>query len=105
MGNVHQTAGQVTGLRGAQSGVGQALAGAVLGDEVFQGGQAVLGVGFDRPGNDLALRVRHEASHSGDLADLHPVASGAGADHDVEIVVREEVLLHAVGDRVGAFGP
>ncbi len=38
--NVNQTAGQVTGIRGTQSGIGQTFTGAMGGDEVFEGGKA-----------------------------------------------------------------
>ena len=75
LGDVHQTTGQVTRLCGTQCGIGQALTRAVLGDEVFQHGQAVAVVGLHRSRNDLALRVGHEASHACDLVNLHHVSS------------------------------
>ncbi len=45
--HVDQTAGQVTGVGGTQSRIGQALTGASGGDEVFQHGQALTEVCLD----------------------------------------------------------
>ena len=103
--DVDQTTGQVTGFCGTQCGIGQTLTRAVLGDEVFEHGQAFTVVGLDRTRDDLALRVGHEASHTCNLADLHPVASSTGLDHDVHVVVIMEVVAHGARDLVGAFGP
>ena len=103
--DVDQTTGQVTGFCGTQCGIGQTLTRAVLRDEVLEHGQAFAVVGLDRTRDDLALRVSHEASHTCDLADLHPVASCTGLDHDVHVVVIMEVVAHGFGDLVGAFGP
>ena len=64
--HVHQPAGQVTRVGGAQRGVGQALAGAAGGNEVFQHVQAFAVVGADRHLNGapgvLAIRPRMPAS-------------------------------------------
>ena len=46
--DVHQAAGQVTGIRCTQSGIRQTLARAVRGDEVFLRGEAFAEVGADR---------------------------------------------------------
>ncbi len=43
LGDVDQTAGQVTGVGGLQGGVGQTLTGTVGGDEVLQHRQALRG--------------------------------------------------------------
>ena len=84
LGDVDETPGQVARVGGAQGGVGQTLAGAVGGDEVLEHRQALTEVGLDRAGDDLAPRVGDQAAHAGDLADLHDVAAGAGADHHVD---------------------
>ena len=47
LGDVDHSAGQVTGVGGTQSGIGQALTGAAAGDEVLQGGQALAVVCLD----------------------------------------------------------
>ena len=75
--HVHQAPGEVPGVGGAQRGVGQALAGAVGGDEVLQHGQALAEAGLDRPRDGLALGVGDQAPHAGDLPDLHRVTTGA----------------------------
>ncbi len=103
--DVDQTPGQVTGVGGPQRGVGEALAGAVRGDEVLQHGQALAEVGLDRPRDDLALRVGHQAAHAGDLAHLHHVAAGTRVDHDVDRVGPREVGLHLLGHLAGRLGP
>ena len=86
--DVHQTTGQVARVGGPQRGVGQTLAGTVRGDEVLQHGQALAEVRLDRARDDLALRVGHQTTHAGDLADLHPVTAGARGDHHVDGVRR-----------------
>src|SRR6266567_2209985 len=55
--NVDETAGQVAGISGLERGIGQALARAVRGDEVFQDGQAFAEVGGDGCLNDFAGRL------------------------------------------------
>ena len=47
LGDVHHAAGQVTGVCGTQSGIGQALTGATAGDEVLQSGQTLAVVCLD----------------------------------------------------------
>ena len=53
VGDVHQAAGQVTGIRRLQGGIGQTLTGTVRGDEVFEHRHAFLQVGHDRVLDDL----------------------------------------------------
>ena len=105
LGDVHQTTGQVARLCGTQCGIGQTLTRAVLGDEVFQHGQAVAVVGLHRSRNDLALRVGHEASHACDLVDLHHVSSCTGLHDDGQVVLGVEVFLDSLGNLAGALGP
>ena len=45
---IDELAGQVTGVRGLQRGIGQTFAGAVRGDEVFEHGQTFAEVRGDR---------------------------------------------------------
>ena len=84
--HVHQPPGEVPGVGGSQRGVGQSLARAVGGDEVLQHGQALAEVRLDRPRDDLALRVGDEATHAGELADLHDVPARARVGHHVDRV-------------------
>ena len=76
LGDVHQTAGQVTGVGRTEGRVGQALAGTVGRDEVLADRQPFDEVGLDRTLDDLALRIRHQASHAGQLTDLLERTSG-----------------------------
>src|SRR6478609_6974527 len=103
--HVDQTTGQVPRVGGAQRGVGQALAGTVRGDEELQHGQTLAEVRADRSRDDVALRVRHQATHTGDLAQLHPVTTSTRGDHPVDGVGARQVRLHLLGDLVGRLGP
>ena len=70
LGNIHQAAGQITGVGGLERGIGQTFAGAVGGDEVLENRQAFAEIGGNRGFDDLAGRFGHEPPHTGQLADL-----------------------------------
>ena len=101
LGDVDQPAGQVARVRGAQRGVGEALAGAVGRDEVLEHGQALHEVGLDRTLDDLALRVGHQPAHPGQLADLRERAAGTGVGHHEDGVHLVEVAVQRLADLVG----
>src|SRR6266566_6206587 len=109
--NVDETAGQVAGISGLERRIGQALARAVRGDEVFQDGQAFAEVGGDGCLDDFAGRLSHQAAHAGELADLLFRSACAGVRHDVDgIDVALFVLVlegpeHFVGDFFGDVAP
>ena len=105
LGDVDQAPGQVAGVGGAQRGVGEALAGAVGRDEVLEHRQALHEVGLDRALDDLALRIGHQASHAGELADLLERAAGAGVGHHEDRVELVEVVLHRLADLLGGLVP
>ena len=105
LGDVDQATGQVTGVGGAQRRVGEALSGAVGRDEVLEDRQALHEVGLDRPLDDLALRVGHQAAHPGQLADLLERSTGAGVGHHEDRVELVEVVLHRLRDLVGGLVP
>ena len=86
--HVHQTTRQVTGVRGLQRGIGQALTCAVRGDEVLQHVQAFAEVRGDRRFDDGAVRLRHQAAHTGQLANLRCGTARAGVGHHVDGVER-----------------
>ena len=54
---IDELAGQVTGIGGLERGIGQTLAGAVGGDEVFQHGEAFAEVRGDGALDDFAARA------------------------------------------------
>ena len=75
--DVHEAAGEVTGVRRLERGVGQTLTCAVGRDEVLEHGQSFAEVRLDRAFDDLAdasgqllLRLRHQSAHTGELTDL-----------------------------------
>ena len=105
LGDVDQAAGEVAGIRRAEGGIGKALAGAVGGDEVLQHGEPLAEGRADGLGDDLAVRVGHEAAHPGHLPDLGDVALGAGAGHVVERAVLGEALGDVGLDAAGRLGP
>ena len=105
LGDVDQTAREVAGVGGTQRRVRQALTGAVGGDEVLQDAQALTVVRLDRALDEALLGVGHQSTHTGELADLVPVASGPGDHHLVDGVALREVLAHRLGDLGGGLGP
>ena len=105
LGDVDQSPGQVAGVGGAQRRVGEALAGAVGGDEVLEHRQALHEVGLDRALDDLALRIRHQAAHPGELADLLERSARSRVGHHEDRVELVEVVLHRLRDLVGGLVP
>src|SRR5665647_1122212 len=103
--DIHQTTGQVTRVGGTQRGVGQTLSGAVRRDEELQDGQTLTEVRLDRARDDLALGVGHQATHAGDLTQLHPVTARARGHHPVDGVGVREIGFHLLGDLVGRLRP
>ena len=82
LGHVNEAASEIAAVGGAEGGVGETLAGAVGGDEVLQGGEALAEAGLHRTLDDAAFGVAHQAAHTGHLLDLGDVALGAGGGHD-----------------------
>src|SRR5258708_21822835 len=84
--DVNQTAREVARVGGFQSRIGQAIAGAVRRDEVFEHCQPFTEVGRDRSLDDFARRFRHQSAHPGELTDLLFRSSSAGIGHNVNRV-------------------
>ena len=103
--DVDEAAGEVARVGGPERSVRETLAGAVRRDEVLEDGEALHEVGLDRAGDDLALRIGHQAAHAGELADLVERSARAGVGHHVDRVRRLEVVHHPVGDLVGRARP
>ena len=103
--DVDQTPGQITRVGRPQRRVGEALAGAVGRDEVLEHRQALHEVGLDRALDDLALRIRHQAAHPGELADLLERSARSRVGHHEDRVELVEVVLHRLGDLVGGPVP
>lgn len=94
LGNVHQTAGQITGVCRAQSGIGQRLTAAVRALEEFQNRQAFAEVCLNRHFQRAAGRGRHHAAHAGELGNLRNGTTSAGIRHHADRVE----LVHVVHD-------
>ena len=111
LGHVHEFAGHVAGVRSLERGVGETLAGAVGGDEVFQHRKTFAEVGNDRALDNLAGRFGHQAAHAAELLDLGLVTPRAGIDHHeqrrslVLAIVVLDFAVERIGDRVGRLGP
>ena len=105
LGDVDEAPGQVARVRRAQRRVGKSLSGAVGGDEVLEDREALHEVGLDRPLDDFAFRIRHQAAHAGELADLFERAAGARVGHHEDRVQLVEVVLHRLRDLVGGPVP
>ncbi len=103
--DVDETPRQVARVRRAERRVREALAGAVGRDEVLEHRQALHEVGLDRALDDLALRVRHEAAHARELADLLERSARPGVGHHEDRVQLVERPLHRVCDGVGGLRP
>ena len=92
--DVDETTGQVARVGGTQGRVGQTLAGTVRRDEVLRHRQTLAVRGDDRTRDDLTLRVVHQTTHTGDVADLQPVTTSTRGHHAVDGVVLREVRPH-----------
>src|SRR5215213_2330033 len=105
LGDVDETAGQVARVGGTQGRVGLALSGAVGRGEVLEDREAFHKVGLHGLLDDLTLRVRHQATHTGELGEVVVVTTGAGVGHHVDRVQAPEVVLHRLLDFVLGLGP
>src|SRR5438477_1613078 len=103
--DVDETPRQVARVGGAERRVGEALTGTVRRDEVLEHRQALHEVRLDRALDDLALRIRHQSAHAGELTELRERSAGARVGHHEERVQLVEVLEHRLGDRVGRLRP
>ena len=118
--HVHQTAGQVTGVRRLQGGIGQTFTGTVSGDEVLEYVQALTEVTGDRRFDDGTIRLRHQTTHTGQLTNLCRGAPRTGIGHHKDRVegtllfvlavtvfhhFDAQVFHHCLGDLVVGTGP
>src|SRR5713226_6646354 len=109
--DVDEAAGEVSGIGGFESRVGQPLARAVRRDEVLQHREAFAEVGSDGRFHDFTRRLGHQPAHAGELANLLFRSASAGIRHDVNgvdaalFVLAFEGLEHFVGDLFGDVAP
>ena len=112
LGDVDQSARQVTRVGGLQRSVRQTFAGAVCRDEVLQHIEAFAEVGTDRSLDDFAGWFGHQTSHTGELTNLLGRATSSGVAHDTDRIQFVQRLFafvhrleHFLGNLVGYFGP
>ena len=104
--NVYQATGQITGVSSTQCGIGQAFAGTMGRNEVFQNGQAFTEVRFNRTVDNTARGVGHQATHTGQLTNLLLVTTGTGISHHSHGVELIHGGLHQnIGNLIGSFFP
>ena len=100
LGNIHQAAGQVAGIGRAQRRIGQALARAVGGDEVFESRQPFAEVGTDGQRDNSPSRVGHQAAHARELRDGPETALGRAREgHRAQVTHGIHEALHRIRDR------
>ena len=108
--HIHQTAGQVTGIRRFQGGIRKTLARTVRGDEVFQYAQSILEIGQDRILDDLGTGgtalpwFGHQAPEAGELFHLLLGTTGAGIQHHEDGVETLPVRCHLPNQGLGHLG-
>ena len=103
--NVNQTSGQISGVCGLQSGIGQGLTSTTCCNEVLQDVQALTEVGLDRDFHGLTGGSEHQASHTGQLTHLRDVTTGTGVTHHLDGVITVEVVLQSSDNVVGGLFP
>ena len=103
LGDVDQTPGQIARVGRLQRRVRQSLARTVRRDEVLRDGQSLAEVGRNRRLDDLARGLGHQATHTGELANLLGRTSRTGVGHAVDGVRRafEVGFLHLTEHRLG----
>ncbi len=102
--DIDHSSGQVTGVCGTKSRIGQSLSCAVSGHEVFQNIQSFTEVRGDRQLDRTAGRICHQASHAGQLLDLLIGTAGTGVSHHEDVVVliqRRQQRIRQLGIGLG----
>src|SRR5690606_5833132 len=96
LGHVDQSTGQVTGVRRLQCGIRQTLTCTVGRDEVLQYVQALTEVRGNRRLDDRAVRLGHQAAHTGKLTNLRRRTPRTGVGHHPDGVERALLLVFAI---------
>ena len=84
---VDQTSGQISGIGGTKSRIGQTLTRSVSGHEILQYVQAFTEIRLDRQLDGTSCRICHQPSHTCKLFDLFIRTTGSGIRHHEDIVV------------------
>ena len=101
--HVNQTTSEVTGVSRLQSRISQTLTGTVSGNKVLQYVQTFTEVSGNRGFDNRAVRLSHQTTHTGQLANLSGRTTSTGVGHHVNRVERLLFgeLAMAVNDRFG----
>ena len=116
LGHVGELSRQIARVGGLECRIGQSLAGTVGGTEILKDSQSLAEIRLDGRFNDLSRRLRHQAAHPSQLADLLHAASGTRVSHQIDRVdvsvgaaVARGVLLkgrhHVLGDLFAGVRP
>ena len=105
LGHVDQAPGQVARVGRPEGGVGEALAGAVGGDEVLEDRHPLAEVAPHGDVDDPSGRVGHETAHRAELADVALVPSRARAGHHRDRPDEGVRIDHRVGHLLGRVLP
>ncbi len=93
--DIDHAAGQVTGVRGTQSGIGQTLTSTTGRNEIFQNVQTFTVVGTNGHLDGLTGGVCQQAAHAGQLLDLVHRTTSTGVSHHEDLVILGQVVLPA----------
>src|SRR5574344_1278566 len=108
MTDIHQTAGQVTGVSRFHGSIGKTLTGTMGGNEVFQHRHSLLKVGKDGVLNNLVsfstglLGLCHQTTDAGQLLNLVFGTTGTGIKHHVHGIETLISLGHLLHQHVAA---
>ena len=105
LGNIYHSPGQITGVGGTQSRIGQTFSGSVGGHEVLQYVQTLTEVGLDGQLNGVSGGIRHQPPHAGQLLNLLIGTTGSGVSHHENIVVFIQTGKQGVGQLIVRLFP
>ena len=96
--DIDQTSGQVARVCRTERRIRKSLAGAVCGDKVLQNVESLTEVTRDREFDRVTGRIRHQASHTGELLNLLIGTAGTGVRHHEDVVVLVETFEQILGE-------
>ena len=105
MGDVEETACEVTGTSRVECGVGKTLTCSVRRNEVLDRSETFLERCGDREFDDLSARVGNETLHAHHLVELYDGTAGTGRDHVVDRSLLVECFDDMLAQVTGNFRP
>ncbi len=93
LGNVYEAAGEITRVRGLQSGIRQTFTGAVRGDKVLLRRKPFAEIRANRHWDDAPGRISHETAHPSELRNGgEATLRRARGRHGGQVAIRVHVL-------------